>query len=221
MKNDSAISLLTNNEWLASLPTGARKQLIKLAQVRRFRANQCVQTKGEAADGLYGVLTGEVRISASTYSGDEIVFTRIMPGQWFGEIALLDGGPRTHDAHTLLECDIAILPQNAIINLAKNVPEVYQALVLLLCDHCRQAFTAIDDLLVYSPEQRMAKRLLQWSIDSKRLSIKISQQELGLLVGISRQSTNKILGSWEAKGWIARVYRGLKILDINALQDIS
>ena len=221
MQHESAIDLLTNNEWLAVLPSEARGLLIKAAKVRRFKENQSVQAKGEPADGLYGVLSGEVRVSANTFSGDEIVFTRMLPGQWFGEIALLDGGTRTHDAHTLVESELAILPKQAVMDLCASVPEVYQAMVLLLCDHCRQAFTAVDDLLVYSPEQRLAKRLLQRAKDSNRLAIEISQQELGSLIGISRQSTNKILKSWESKGWIVRVYRGLEIINADALQAIT
>ncbi|MEH6548390.1 MAG: Crp/Fnr family transcriptional regulator [Pseudomonadales bacterium] len=214
------LGLLTENEWLAGLPSQATERLIQAAKVRRFKENQSVQAKGAPADGLYGVLSGEVRVSATSFAGDEIVFTRILPGQWFGEIALLDGGPRTHDAHALIESELAILPKKVVMDLCFSFPEVYRAMVLLLCGHCRQAFTAVDDLLVCSPEQRLARRLLQRSTDSKRLNIEISQQELGSLIGISRQSTNKILKSWESKGFIVRVYRGLEIINIDALRAV-
>ena len=104
---ESTQEALKSNEWLAALPEAARSELIEVAKIRRLAAQQRVHSKGEPADGLYGLLSGEVRVSASTYAGDHIVVTRLLPGQWFGEIAILDGGARTHDA--MAEVRIAVL----------------------------------------------------------------------------------------------------------------
>ncbi|HIG67838.1 MAG TPA: Crp/Fnr family transcriptional regulator [Porticoccaceae bacterium] len=211
---------LADNEWLAALPEAARLELVKAAKIRRFGADVCVQRKGETADGLYGLLKGEVRVFANTFAGDEIVFTHILPGQWFGEIAILDGGLRTHDAHTTMPSELVILPRQVILELCERHLEVYQALVSLLCTHCRLAFGAVDEFLVCSPEQRMAKRLLQRTTFGTSGKITISQKELGALAGISRQSTNKILKRWESQVWIKRVYGGIEIYDYDALQHL-
>ncbi len=98
-----------------------------------------MQGKGEAAGALYGILKGEVRVGASSLSEDEIAITRLQPGHWFGEIAILDGGVRTHDAHTVIPSVIALLPKHAILALCQRYPELYKALVALLCAHCRLA----------------------------------------------------------------------------------
>ncbi|MEM9302835.1 MAG: Crp/Fnr family transcriptional regulator [Pseudomonadota bacterium] len=212
---------LAQNDWLSGLPEAARHDLIDAARIRRFAAEERVQGKGQPADGLYGLLEGEVRISATTFAGDEILFTRLVPGQWFGEIAVLDGGVRTHDAHAIVGSTLAVVPSHAILGICERYPAVYRALVALLCEHCRLAFSAIDEFLVYSHEQRLSRRVLQRCPEGVGSRVTISQQEMGALIGVSRQSINKILKAWEARGWIRRVYRGLEVLDAAALRRLS
>jgi CRP/FNR family cyclic AMP-dependent transcriptional regulator len=212
---------LMDNLWLASLPELAKEELIKAARIRTYAANARVMTKGEPADGLYGLLRGDVRVSASTSAGDEIVFTRLLPGQWFGEIAVLDGGTRTHDSHAVTTSVIAIIPKKVISDLCHRYSEVHRALVALLCAHCRTAFSGIDELLVYSPEQRLARHLLLREQNQPEHKITISQQELGALIGVSRQSINKILKTWQAQAWIKRGYRGLEVINPQGLKGLT
>lgn len=207
--------------WLSSLPDGAKQEMIDAARLKRLAAGQRVHGKGDPADGLYGLLVGEIRISASTYAGDQILFARLLPGQWFGEIAVLDGGVRTHDSDAIIDSLLAVVPKHAIHTICQRYPLVYRALVALLCEHCRLAFSAIDEFLVYSPEQRLSRRLLQRLQDDVGSRVAISQQEMGALIGVSRQTTNKILNDWESKGWIKRVYRGVEILDTQAMRQLG
>ena len=213
--------LLEQNEWLAKLSTHARQQIIAISKIKNFHKGQKVHIKGDETDGLYGVLNGEVRISASTYAGDEIILTRLLPGQWFGEIALLDGGQRTHDAYTICDSQLVIVPKKSLLDLCGRMPEVYQALVQLLCQHCRTAFIAMDELLAYTTEQRLARRLLQRIAETGKLEVKVAQQEMGAWVGVSRQSTNKILKSWQTQGIIQCIYRGLEVLDKDKLKVVA
>lgn len=212
---------MLENPWLLQLPTEARQELIAVAQIKQYKAGQRIHSKGQPGDGLIGVLEGQVRASATTFNGDELVFTSINSDEWFGEICILDNDMRTHDAHTLKDSVLAILPTKSVLAISKQHSAVYQALVQLLCQHCRQAFSAIDDFLLYSPEQRLAKRLVAYA--SKRSSIytvHLNQQDLGKLVGISRQSTNKILKSWEQQGWVKRDYGGLQVLSAIDLSSV-
>lgn len=212
---------LNQNPWLLTIPEPERMKLIESVRVRNIPKGQRIQRKGEPADGLFGVLEGEVQIGATTFTGTEIAFTRLKPGFWFGEIALLDGGKRTHDAHASKATTLAILPKGALLPLSEENPRIYQALVRLLCEHCRQAFAAIDQFLFLSPEQRLAQRLLNLMTARTELQIMLSQQELGDLIGVSRQSTNKILKRWEKAGWIHRSYRCIEICDVEELERLA
>ncbi|NQY89698.1 MAG: Crp/Fnr family transcriptional regulator [Colwellia sp.] len=220
MTKKTTLNKLIGNTWLENLPLKAKTELLEVAKIKTYQANQLVHSKNSEAYGLYAVISGEVRISATTSSGEEIVFTRITAGQWFGEVALLDGGVRTHDGFTTVESELAILPKESVLIICKKYPEIYSALVSLLCDHCRQAFSAIDDFLLFTPEQRIAKLLLKRFKLSNQKRVNISQYELGALIGISRQSTNKILKSWETKGFIKRYYRSLEVIKAYQLNEI-
>lgn len=213
-----SIEKLRQNAWLAGLSDNARDILLRAAKMRHYAASQRVLTKHAGPEGLYGVVSGEVRMSAATVNGGEVVFTRLRPGDWFGEIALLDGGDRTHDGHAAVDTNIAILPKQTVLQLCDQYPEVYKALVALLCLHCRQAFSAIDEFLLYTPTQQMARRVLHLVDIHAQNVLPLSQSELGAMVGISRQSANKILKNWEASGIIQRQYGGIKILNISKLE---
>ena len=220
MGNDVDVDNLNDNPWLTSLPAKAQVELIKMAKFKSYVQGQLVHSKGSQADGLYCVISGEVRISATTLNGEEIVFTRVQASSWFGEIALLDGGNRTHDGHASTDTKIAILPKQAVMKACQKYPDVYQALVKLLCMHSRQAFDAINDLLLFTPAQRMAKIILGRLKLSDNKDFKLKQEELGAMVGVSRQSANKILKAWEAQGWIKRNYGGLSITDKHKLYEM-
>lgn len=213
-------SQLTDNPWINSLSEQARTKLIQIARFRRYVVNEQVHQKLSDSDGLYGVISGEVRISATTFDGSEIVFTRVHPGDWFGEIGLFDGGARTHDATATLETVMAILPKVPLLAICDDYPDVKHAIVNLLCSHCREAFSVIDDFLLFSPTQRLVKRMLSIVDASNSLTLGLSQQELGALVGISRQSANKSFRRWEELGFIQRGYGKITILDRASLESL-
>ncbi|MEM7360418.1 MAG: Crp/Fnr family transcriptional regulator [Pseudomonadota bacterium] len=212
---------LIDNNWLNSLPESARKELIGSSRVKQFESGQVVLHKGDPPGSLFGVISGRVRVCAATFSGEELVFTSVLPGEWFGEISLLDGEPRTHDSYAVEDSELAVIPNHAISKLIKTEPAVYTALVRLLCSHCRQAFAAIDDFLLFTPAQRLAKTLLGLANNAESNSlVKLSQAELGGLIGVSRQTANKILSDWETRGLIKRRYGAIEIRSGEALSTL-
>lgn len=202
---------LLHNHWLNTLSESARNELIQSSTLRRFEAGQVVLRKGDPPGALFGVVSGRVRVCAATFSGEELVFTSVLPGEWFGEISILDGEPRTHDSYAVEDSELAVIPNQAIAKLIQADSAVYTALVQLLCSHCRQAFSAIDDFLLYTPAQRLAKLLIGMVDSSAQTLVKLSQAELGSLIGVSRQTTNKILSSWEEQAFIRRRYGAIEI----------
>jgi len=220
MATEIALSL-ENNNWLNSLPTKVKAQLISAVKIKHMPAQQRVHSKDEQAEGLYCLLAGELKVCINTAQGAEFVFTRIQPGNWFGEIAILDGGGRTHDGVTVVDSVIAMIPQHTIRTLCEQNIELYKALVTLLCNHCRFAFNAIDEMLKSTNEQRLATLIATSVAEHPSAVIRISQEELGAQIGISRQSINKILKSWQNHGWINRIYGGIEVIDVDKLTKIS
>ncbi len=214
----SALDALNPDSWFFTLPLIARAELTDSARIRRFQSGHILYRKGDNDGHLYGVLSGRVKAGASTYSGSELMLTSMLPGDWFGEISILDGLGRTHDAVAVEETELVVVPKASIQRLCQQKTVVRQALVQLLCSHCRQAFSAIDEFLLFTPEQTLATRLLRMNRGEESLTpIRINQQELSSLVGISRQSINKILKKWERQDWIRIAYGSVTIVTEQAL----
>ncbi|GAB4197178.1 MAG: Crp/Fnr family transcriptional regulator [Wenzhouxiangellaceae bacterium] len=208
---------LLHSSWLNTLPAGASHTLLAQARAVQLRAGALLHAKDDPCSGLYGIEKGVIEISAVNQDGDHWVVTHLTPGAWFGEIAVLDGGVRTHDAHAMSDCTLALIDNPTIHTLSQHHPWLQHALVRLLCAHVRESFTAIDQFLLLSPTQRLARRLLQLHAQSQSGLVQINQETLGKLVGLSRQSVNRLLAQWQQAGWIKRGYATLTVVDSEQL----
>jgi len=208
--------------WLEGLPEEALFDLNRVAMTRTFTANQFLFHKGDEPNGLFGLVSGLVHVSATNFAGDEVVFTAITPGKWFGELAVLDRKARSHDSYAAEESKIVVVPQSTLSGLLDKHHSIYKALVQLQCFHCRIAFSEIDNVLLCSPKERLAQRMMTISDRGNGgIMIKASQEELSQLVGISRQSVNKFLKEWEADGVIERRYGKIQVLKRENLELIG
>jgi len=206
---------------LSLLSEEARVALIATARLKSASKGQAVYRKGDRAGGLLYLLKGRLSLGATTLAGQAFVLTTLSPGEWFGEISVLDGKLRTHDVMALTDSDFALLPLTDIQRLSARFSEIETMIVQLMCVHMRAAFDAIDDFLLLNPEQRLAKRVIEMQRRQPTGSVGMSQQDLSDLMGVSRQSISKILKKWEAKRVIKRAYRGFSIVSQAGLQCIS
>lgn len=211
---------LIHEDWITNLSEEARFDVTSIATKRSYSANEFLFRKGDKPEAFYGIISGRVRVSSTTYSGGELFATVLMPGEWFGELSVIDGYGRTHDATSLESSELMVLPLNKLQRLITKHECIHYALVTLLCRKVRVAFGMIDDFLMCNPKERLAKRLINLS-DSSDGGVKASQEELSQLVAISRQSASKFLKEWEDQGIIERRYGLIRVLDKQRLQLIS
>lgn len=212
---------LSNDALLVNLSAESSKSLVGIATLKKVIKGQVIHRKGDAPAGLLRVIRGRIRAGATDFAGSEFLLTTIAPGDWFGEISILDGKPRTHDAIAIDDCEYALFSTSAVRRLSEKFPDIHALMVKMLCAHIRGAFSALDDFLLLSPERRLAKRVLEMQnkqVDS--MIISMSQEDLSDLIGLSRQSINKILKSWEQQGFIRRVYRGFDITSLPGLESL-
>jgi CRP-like cAMP-binding protein len=220
--------LLAENEWFQELPAAVVSQLTQLATVRHFGDGDLIHAKGDAPDGLYGVRRGQVRISNVGSDGQEILVAVFEPGGWWGEISMFDGLPRTHDAHAIGDTEIILLPQQRFQALLEQQPDLYPHFVKMLCRKLRLAFTHIDDLAFLPLPERIAKQLLNlaeiYGEDTevgRRIRLHLPQEDLGRMLGASRQSVSKILKRFESQGWVAVAYGQITVCNVQALREAS
>lgn len=223
---------LASGRWFAALPTDFAAGLLRMAQVRVLQAGQALFLRGDAACGVYAVVRGAIDISNTAGHGEQAraaLLTRLEPPTWFGEIALFDGSTRTHDAHAAAACTLLHVPQEALLGWLHAHPSHWHALALLLTDKLRTAFVAIEKLAWLPAPQRLARRLVlmaegygQWNGERRsRRSLALSQEDLALMLGISRQTANRILKGLQERG-LLQVHRGeIEICDLQGLRKAS
>ncbi|WP_027896453.1 Crp/Fnr family transcriptional regulator [Zestomonas thermotolerans] len=214
---------LLDGLWFHQLPEALREALLDAAVLRRLESGQRLFSRGDKPCGLYAVLEGAIRIGAVGTTGKEALLTLIEPPSWFGEISLFDGQPRTHDAYAEGATLLLNVPQPALLALLEREPRYWRDLALLMSQKLRLAFVALEEMSLLPASLRLARRLVMiaegygWASGARRV-IHLSQEQLALMLAISRQTTNQILKDLEAQGILRLTYGGIEILDPERLR---
>ena len=217
--------LLARGRWFAALPPDHQADLLRAARVQRLPAGVLLFQRGDANAGLYAVLDGAVRVGAGDSAEREAVLSLLGPPQWFGEIACIDGGVRTHDATTTAPTTLLLVPQAALLALATAQPLWWRHLAQLLAEKVRALFDGLDDLTQLDASARVARRLLAMAHGHGMLAdgavqrvVAVNQAQLGAMLALSRQTVSEVLRDFETCGWVRRGYRVVELLDWSALQ---
>ncbi len=218
---------LQRSQWFRNLPAELRADLLALGKERELAPSEFLFARGEQPCGVYAVLDGAIRILGVSSQGKEAVLTLVEAPQWFGEIALFDGGVRTHDAQAESSTRLWHLSQEVLTGLLGEKPAYWRFFGQLLTEKLRLAFMAIEDIALLPAAARLSRRLLLLA-DARRQSghsdpdsFSFSQELLGAMVGLSRQTTNQILRDLETRGLIALGRGRISLLDAAGLLELS
>ncbi|MEW6460928.1 Crp/Fnr family transcriptional regulator [Pseudomonas sp. BMW13] len=218
-------SLLNQGHWFAALPAALSQTLLEMARVQRLDAGQRLFRRGDRPSGLYAVVEGAVRVGAIGENGKEALLTLVEPPYWFGEISLFDGLPRTHDAFAESASTLLLLPQAELLALLERQPQHWRDFALLMSHKLRLAFIALEDMSLLPAAPRLARRLLliaeNYGESEPRRVLHLAQEQLALMLSLSRQTTNQILKELEAQGVVRLTYGEIEILDVEHLRQLA
>jgi len=219
------LALLRDNALFAELDQAAVERLASYMTRRRVRRGTTIFNKGDPGNGLMGVLSGMVKISVMSADGREAVLNIIQQGEVFGEIALLDGRPRTADATAMSDCEIMAIERRDFVPFLRSQPDIALRLIEILCARLRRTSEQVEDVMLLDLPSRLAKALLQLAdkaaMPGSRQKVAITQREISQIIGISRESTNKQLRAWARRKWIRLERGGVAVLDPGALAQIA
>lgn len=177
----------------------------------RFAKGETLFARGEMSSRLYLIAEGRVRLAVMTDEGRELSFRHATSGSLIGEIAALDGEPRSADAQALSDVFAHSLERNALTGLCAAHPAIMTALVRFLCRRVRDTSSQLEAIALYPIETRLARFLLLALGDRKAgagkripLDLGFSQSELAQLLGASRPKVNAALGWLEEMNAIKR-----------------
>lgn len=218
--------VLRGNFLFRDLPAGTLQKIAALASRRTCPAGTVIFSQGDEGDALYGVVSGQVRISSSTRDGREALFNVMKAGDSFGEIALVDGKPRTASAVAVAECDLMVIRRAQFRELMAREPQLPIHLLTLFCERLRWTSQMVEEAAFLHVPTRLARRLLYLSNPhgtsaAAGTTIRASQHELAQFLSVSRQFVNQHLQRWRRQGWI-NVARGrITIRDPEALARVA
>jgi CRP/FNR family transcriptional regulator, cyclic AMP receptor protein len=163
-------------------------------------------SKGDPGTSLCGIRKGTVNISVSTVDGKDAVFNVLGKGAIFGEIALLDGNPRTADATAVTDCELFVIERRDFLPLVREEPEIALRIIEILCSKLRRTTEQAEEVMSLDLPSRLAKALMRLvdadTAGPRERKISITQKDLGNIIGMSRESTNKQLRIWRDKNWV-------------------
>jgi len=198
--------------------------LLEASRVRTLVKSEAVFAQGSEPLGMFRVLQGTLRVNSLGASGRQLFLTQLTSGDWFGEVPLLDGLPRTYDVRAASRADIAVLPVNAFWQIIESRPDVLLAITRLVCGRFRMVLDWAGSSILTPLPVRLANRLVSLidrSGNESALCLKISQEDIAQQLGVSRQSVNRQLKIWEAEGLLAVRYSAVAILDLQKLREAA
>jgi CRP/FNR family cyclic AMP-dependent transcriptional regulator len=221
----SARTVLERNLLFRGLSAATLDQIAHLSGRRSYERDAVIFSQSDPGDALFGVVTGRVRISASSAGGREIFLNIMEPGDTFGEIALLDGRPRTASASATAPSELLIIKREQFLGLLAREPQLAEHLMRLLCARLRWVSGFAEESALLPVPARLARRLLSIGKlhgreSASGIELKVSQDEMARFLGLSRQIVNQHLQTWKARGWVDIGRGRILILDARALEAI-
>jgi CRP-like cAMP-binding protein len=221
---------VTHRELIRDVPLLTRlaeedlRALAAHGKVQRHPAGAVIFQEGDPGDSLHIVIEGDVRIAVLSGSGEEATVAMLGPGEFVGDLALLDGRPRSATAIASRPTKTLVVTRDDFTRWLGQRPRAALVLLEALSLRVRRTDEALADLAFLGLPQRLAKRLLilaggRSGGDVSGVRLRVTQSELGSMLGVSRESVNKQLNRFARQGWIALGRGSVTLNDIEALHD--
>jgi CRP-like cAMP-binding protein len=201
------IDLIRRVPLFATLSDEEFKNLEPIFQVKNYRKNQVIFLEEETGNYMYVVLAGKVKVTKTTSSGKETILAIHQTGDFFGEMALLDGKTSPATVSAMEDCRIAAIHHSDFQRQLMCNEKVVRQIIQVLCSRLRQVWAQIQELSYSTADDRIKAGILQLSrkhgVQDARgiiIDLKITHQELAELVGTSRETVTRTLARLQKKG---------------------
>jgi CRP/FNR family transcriptional regulator, cyclic AMP receptor protein len=225
MNKERAATLLARTVLFENLDDDARVLLASVAISRSYKKGQLIVHQGDLGESLFILVEGHVKVFVTSEEGDEMVLVTLGPSEVFGELSLLDGGPRSASIEALEPTKLLAISRTPLLEALRDRPELTDALLRSLGAVVRRLTEQAADLVFLDLHGRVAKFLLGLagqqggSLDGEvELDLHFTQTDLAAMVGGSRQSVNQILRTFERRGYIELHGRKIVLKQLDQLR---
>ena len=217
--------LLADVPLFSTLDEREQAELGARLRRRRYRKGEMVFLRGDPGQDLYLVESGSVKIGLTTADGKELTLALLGPGEFFGELALLDGEPRSSDAVVMEPSQFLLLKRSDFLQFLDQHPRVAHRVMEVLSRRLRDNNQLVQDAAFFDIAARLARVILRLADsvgqpdgDGVIIGRRLTQNELAGMVGSTRESVNKWLMEYERQGMIERRNGLIRVLKPEALQ---
>ena len=234
MADDVTLGLLLR----CPLFTGAEPEdladVVRHVRRRRFRRGEVIFHEGDPADALHVVASGAVKIVLPSDEGDEAIIATLHPGDFFGELSLLDGSPRSATATAVEATETVSLPRETFLEEIGRSDRLRDCLLRSLAAELRRLTGHVEELHFLDLSGRLASRLVRLAqeadpppqrTDDGRLEARLewpfTQSDLAAMIGATRQSVNRLLVDLVDRGLVRIERETLVIPDLDRLEQLA
>ncbi len=202
---------LTRSALFQVLQPAELDAVLAQAAIRRVGRGETILRRGDPSSGANIIVEGRVRIGAMSEDGREVTLGVLGPGDVLGEMSVLDGEDISADVTALEDCTLLFIERARFLRLLRANSDICLRMMAVLCRRIRRANASLEDMALLDLATRLARLLLRLAQDygapargGTRIEVKLSQKDLGTLVGSSREKVNKQLREWEDAGVLGK-----------------
>ena len=216
------MSMLSNLELLRRVPLFAALTPTQSASIadaivkKRFKRAEVVVEQGKKSDALYIILTGRARVMSTDSRGREVILATLQPGDYIGEMSLIDDEPHSATVRTEIQTDVLMLDRDAFSRCLPENSSMSYNIMRGLVQRLRHADRKIESLALMDVYGRVARSLLEFAVDdgagNLKVRDKISRQDLAKMVGASREMVSRVMKDLEERGFVQTQVDGSMIV---------
>ncbi len=220
MSLESALTILSKRGWFADRPETLKAMLARIARVRRFSRGESLYLYGDVANGIFGLVDGELDINIPRADGVDLTVHRADAGFWIGDLAFFAGHTRLVSVIAAANSIVIHLSQADLRQIVENDPQLYPEFYALTYENMSVALRLLANLATSPAETRVAVRLLMYDVSPEYAGLKISQSKLAELVGLSAPTLQRVLRRMQDDKLIKLGYGQIEILDRGGLNSL-
>ena len=217
--------LLRQVPFLAPLDLSDLEQLASAVSRRKYLNGDTIMRKEDEGQSLFIVERGSVRVYLPSLQGADLTLALLGPGDFVGDLSLLDGQPRSASADAMEDTNVLILERSDFIELLRSRPDAAMAVMTVVAKRLRNTDEMASDLAFLDVAGRLAKKLLEMASthgvdrdDGTLLDVNITQEQLANMIGVTRESVNRNLGRFRQEGLISSQGRRIILHDPDGLR---
>jgi CRP-like cAMP-binding protein len=218
----SALEILNQGRWFSRQPAALKTALVERGRIASFERGQWIHSEGDASGGLWGVLSGAVRLEVTVGLERDVLVNIVGPGAMAGITLAAGGGPRIATARAGEQSRVLLVPDPVLQAIGAEHPSLWRAVSELLYSQLERTAHLAAEALRLPPRARVAARLLALAREDRAGGVfaAVSQTDLAEMTGLSRKSVNGHLRRLQGEGTVRPGYRGVHLLDRGRLETL-